>query len=191
MDYYKMLNCVAYQNAMIKMAYSMGDEKKKKSETTESTTNESVDEGATGGTTGGSASGGNAGGNAGGGAAGGNTTTNNEEPRDEEEEGPNFWKNPGDWFEANKPMVGGVAAGFGAGVPTAALSYYGLSQIPYFKQRRLLNMLLSGLGGAAAGGAAGYFTNKALVDSTDTTDTTKTDAAGAAASTAKNDKQTT
>ena len=64
----------------------------------------------------------------------------------------------------NNPNLSTAIAGVGAALPTTALAYYGMNQIPYMRQRKFLNWLLSGMAGMTAGGAAGYFTNKYLTE---------------------------
>jgi hypothetical protein len=113
MKYMEMLNCVAYENAMIKMASGMQKKAVKGDAGPAETAGKKVDEKV-------------------------------EEGKEKVSEG---WDAFTDWAGKNQQGLWGA----GTAAVTAPAIHAGLNQIPWFKQRRLLNYMLSGFGAGAAG----------------------------------------
>lgn len=128
MDYMTMLNRVAYENAMIKSASRL---QKKATEGEDGGKEDKKDTGKAE-------------------AAGKKIDEAASTVGQKVSEG---WDAVKNWAANNKQGL--IGAGTAAAVAPAM--HYGLNQIPWFKQRRLLNYLTSGLTAAAAGGAAAQF----------------------------------
>jgi len=127
MDYMTMLDRVAYGNAMAKWASKM----QKKAEESEKKTDDKKDD------------------------KGGETTggTVDKVIDKTKQVASDAWNDFKGW--AGKNQQGLIGAGTAA--VAAPAIHYGLSQIPWFKQRRLLNYLTSGILAGAGGVAAGAY----------------------------------
>jgi len=127
MDYMTMLDRVAYGNAMAKWASKM----QKKAEDAEKKTDDKKDDG--------------------------EKKTTGQHVDDAINKGKEVAGQAWDQFKgwAGKNQQGLIGAGTAA--VAAPAIHYGLSQIPWFKQRRLLNYLTSGILAGAGGVAAGAY----------------------------------